>query len=246
VFEPLPDIYDALIDWPRRLANEAPFYRDLFERIGVRSVLDVACGTGHHAAMFHSWGCRVEGADVSPAMIERCRGQFGQSESLRWMVRAFDQPAAATEPFDAVICVGNSLGLASDQAGVERAVRQMLAAARNGGVCVVQVLNLWSLADGPMVWQKCRRVSLGGQEHILVKGVHRAGPRGFVDLVDLTLFADAVAPHFDSTAFLGLEADDLTRVMTAAGAGAVRSYGNFQGEAYQRERSPDLIVVVEK
>ena len=41
------ELYDALVDWPKRLANEEPFYRQLFERYNVKSVLDVACGTGH-------------------------------------------------------------------------------------------------------------------------------------------------------------------------------------------------------
>ena len=27
------DIYDAMIDWPKRLAHEGPFYRRLFQRI---------------------------------------------------------------------------------------------------------------------------------------------------------------------------------------------------------------------
>jgi SAM-dependent methyltransferase len=244
-FDDLADVYDALIDWPKRLANEEPFYRALFERTGVHNVLDVACGTGRHAAMFHSWGCRVTGADISPGMIERCRGQFGESDGLHWIVRGFEEPATPAA-FDAVVCIGNSLALAPDLAGVGRAVQQMLAAVRPGGVCVVQVLNLWHLPEGPCVWQKCRRVTIGGREHILVKGVHRAGSRGFVDLIDLNVAADAVTPRFDSPTFLGLEADELTRVAEHAGARAVQCYGGFHSEAHRRAESPDLIVVAER
>jgi SAM-dependent methyltransferase len=244
-FNDLADVYDALIDWPKRLANEEPFYRALFERAGVRDVLDVACGTGRHAAMFHSWGCRVTGADISPGMIARCRGQFGESDTLRWIVRGFDEPATPAA-FDAVVCIGNSLALAPDWAGVERAVQQMLVAVRPGGVCVVQVLNLWHLSDGPCVWQKCKRVLLGGQEHILVKGVHRVGSHGFVDVVDLAVTADAVTPRFDCPTFLGLEAVELTRVAEQAGARAVQCCGSLRREAYRRAESTDLIMVAER
>jgi SAM-dependent methyltransferase len=76
VFTHLTDVYEALIDWPKRLAHEEAFYRRLFERVGARSVADVACGTGHHAAMFHSWGLRVEGSDISLQMIEHAPGQL--------------------------------------------------------------------------------------------------------------------------------------------------------------------------
>lgn len=245
-FDDRAGCYDALIDWPKRLANEEPFYRGLFERVGVRRVLDAACGTGRHAAMFNSWGCDVEGADLSSAMIAQCRRQFGQSPALRWVVRAFDQPVEAAGSFDAAICVGNSLALAADVATVERAVRQMLTAVRPGGVCVLQVLNLWHLPDGPTVWQKCKRVQIDRAEHVLVKGVHRAGSRGFVDLVDLTLSPDGVVPRYDCPTFLGLEAADLVRMAEQAGARTVRCHGDFHGGAYARDESTDLIVVAER
>jgi SAM-dependent methyltransferase len=246
MFEDIAELYDALIDWPKRLANEEPFYRAMFEQHGVQRVLDVACGTGRHAAMFHSWGLQVEGADVSPAMIARCRAQFGESESLRWIVRAFDQPHTDAGSFDAVVCVGNSLALASDLETAERVIGAMLAALRQGGVCVLQVLNLWHLPDGPCVWQKCKRVTLQGAEHILVKGVHRTGQRGFVDLVDLTPSPAGVVPRYDSAAFLGLENDRLGRTVRQAGAAEVHCFGGFQRQAYDREQSQDLIVVIQK
>jgi SAM-dependent methyltransferase len=245
-FDDLADVYDALLDWPKRLANEEPFYRALFERIGVGTVLDVACGTGRHAAMFHSWGCRVTGADISPGMIERCRREYGESDTLHWIVRGFDEPPKTPASFDAVVCIGNSLALAPDMAGVERAVGQMLAAVRSGGVCVVQVLNLWHLAEGPCVWQKCKRVTLGGQEHILVKGVHRVETRGFVELIDLNVTGAAITPRFDSPVFLGLEAVELTQMAEQAGARAVQCYGSFQRAAYRRTESTDLILVAER
>jgi SAM-dependent methyltransferase len=123
MFDDLADVYEAMIDWPKRLAHETPFYRRLFQRLGLEkmgtgsvppsgiatdkscptvpvpifsgSVLDAACGTGQHAAMFHSWGLRVEGADLSAAMIDRARGAFGEPDGLRWTVRAFDEPIVA-------------------------------------------------------------------------------------------------------------------------------------------------------
>jgi glycine/sarcosine N-methyltransferase len=244
MFQDLADVYDALLDWPKRLTNEEPFYRELFRRVGVRRVLDCACGTGRHAALFHSWGCEVEGADISPGMIERCRQQFGTSDTLRWVVRSFEEPVCAPEPFDLVLCVGGSLSLAPDQAAVRRAIGEMLRALRPGGVCVVQVLNLWHLPDGPCVWQKCKRVTLGGGKRLLVKGVHRAGALGYVELIDVLLDPAGVSPRYDCSASLGLEDADLARYARNAGAADVQCYGNFQCETYQREQSQDLLVVI--
>ena len=174
VFDDLSDVYDAMVDWPRRLASEEPFYRRCFQRVGAASVADVACGTGHHAAMFHSWNLRVEGSDLSPRMIDRARSVFGEPEGLRWVVRGFEQPFEAAASWDAVVCVGNSLALAADAAAARHALSQMLAALRDGGVLVLGVLNLWRLADGPCLWQKCRRATLPQGEAWIIKGVHRA------------------------------------------------------------------------
>lgn len=246
LFDARARAYDALIDWPRRLAAEAPFYRALFARAGVRSVLDAACGTGRHAAMFHSWNLRVEGADVSPAMVAECRRQFGEPDGLRWVVRSFTEPHPAPGSLDAVVCVGNSLALVADPAAVRHGLREMLAAVRPGGVGVFQVLNLWALPDGPCVWQKCRRVVLEGAEHLLAKGVHRAGGRGYVELVDVALAGGGAEPACDAAEFLGLEAEELSAAARAAGAARVAFYGDYRQSPYRREQSPDLIVVAKR
>jgi SAM-dependent methyltransferase len=248
MFEDFADVYEAMIDWPKRLAHEEPFYRGLFERLGVRSVIDVACGTGHHAAMFHQWGLRVEGADISPTMIGLARKAFGQPRNLQWTVRGYDSPITLVEPFDAAICVGNSLALAADASAAERAVRRTLAAVRDGGAIVIQVLNLWRLPDGPCVWQKCLRTKLRGfvpDEALILKGVHRCGNHGYVDLLLISL-SDDVTMRNDSTALLGLEAADLERMARSAGAKNVSLLGSYEGEPYDRDKSVDLLMVAEK
>jgi SAM-dependent methyltransferase len=244
MFDDFADAYEAMIDWPKRLAHEEPFYRRLFARLGGESVIDVACGTGQHAAMFHSWGLRVEGADLSPAMIERAKATFGEPQGLHWAVRGFDEPIEGAKPFDVAICVGNSLALAPDAATVERAIRQMLAAVRDGGVIVVQVLNLWRLLDGPCVWQKCRRVA-SPRDALILKGVHRCGNRGYVDLI-VTDLAGNAAMRSESTPFLGLEASELDRMARAAGAKEVAIFGGYQDQPYDRRQSADLLMVAEK
>lgn len=258
-FDDLTDIYEAMIDWPKRLAHEGPFYRRWFAQVGAGSVLDVACGTGRHAALFHEWSLRVEAADVSPAMIQRARASFGEPAGLRWVVRGFAEAFAVPAPFDAALCVGNSLALAPDEATVQAAIARMLAAVRPGGIIILHVLNLWHLPDGPCIWQKCRRVerrdapgrdpekspSLPAPDTLIIKGVHRCGRRGYVELI----VTDLSAPprmRTDSVPFLGLEADQLQQMARAVGAARGQWFGGYQDQPYERETSPDLIVVAKK
>ena len=244
LFDDLTDAYEAVIDWPKRLAREEPFYRRLFAESNVQSVVDTACGTGRHAALFHSWGLRVEGADLSPRMIQRCRRDFGEPEGLHWTVRGFDEPITSG-PWDAALCVGNSLALAPDRATVQRAVAAMSDAVSAGGLLLVQVLNLWPLADGPCVWQKCRRTTLPQGEVLILKGVHRSGNRGYVEFV-VTDLAGGVRMQAESIPFLGLEAADLQQMVLDAGFRQVSLRGGCGDPPYQRPSSVDLVVVARK
>ncbi len=244
-FDDLSDVYEAMIDWPKRLGHEAPFYRRWFERLDAHSVVDVACGTGRHAAMFHSWGLRVEGSDISPRMIERARGRFGEPAGLRFFVRGFDQPIDPAEPFDVALCVGNSLALAAQMDTARRAVGQMLRAVREGGAIILHVLNLWRLADGPCRWQKCRRAALPQGEAIIVKGVSRCGGQGFVNLVVVGLEGEP-ALRSESVPFLGLEAEELETMARRAGAGEVQFFGGYHDEPYRRQQSVDLLMVARR
>lgn len=247
-FEGVTDVYEALVDWPKRLAHESPFYRRLFDRLGAKSVVDVACGTGHHAALFHDWGLRVEAADLSTAMIERARSRFGESSGLRWSVRGFDQPIPCEKPFDAAICMGNSLSLADGLATVRQAIRQMFSAVRPGGAVVIQVLNLWRLAEGPCLWQKCQPVSRGGsssRDTLVLKGVHRCGSLGYIEMVAVDL-ANPASMQSETIPLLGLELDDFRGMAGEAGAAHVAFFGGYEEEPYERNRSVDLVMVAEK
>jgi len=249
MFNDLAEMYEAMIDWPKRLAREGAWYRRVFAEHDVRSVVDVSCGTGRHANLFHSWNLRVEGADVSPAMIERAKARFGEPPGLRWSVRGFDAPIAMAEPFDAAICVGNSLALAPDRATVAKAVREMAAGVRGGGLLVLHLLNLWRLPDGLMHWQKCRRIATrSGIEHLVVKGVRRCGTRGFVDWIaaDLTGAERSDSPDVpiqsESSPLLALEAEELRDMAESAGAAKVEVFGGYENQPYDRETSEDMIV----
>jgi len=245
LFSDLSGVYDAMIDWPKRLAAEEPFYRRWFAQARVQSVLDAACGTGWHAAMFHSWKLRVEAADLSEAMIHRAQGRFSETKRLRWVVRGFHQPIAPAEPFDAVVCTGNSLALAPDWATVRQAAREMLSAVRKGGILIVHMLNLWHLADGPCVWQKSKRATLPSGETLILKGVHRCGSQGFVDLV-LSSFPSGSLMHSESVPFLGLEQTELAEMAREAGAARTEFFGGYQDQPYDRQKSVDLVMVAER
>lgn len=243
-FDDLTDVYESMIDWPKRLANEQPFYRKIFEQVAARRVADVSCGTGHHAAMFHSWDLEVIGADISPNMIRRARETYGEPAGLSWRVQSFDQPAAAARELDAVVCLGNSLSLVPHRASVAPALAAMFGAVRPGGVVVVQVLNLWKLASGPCVWQKVVQRTIGGQEVTVVKGVHRCDDTGWVEMIIIP--KDPATPHHArSVPFLGLHPEELQSAARPY-AQEISFHGSIKSDPYDPAHSTDLFMIARR
>lgn len=243
-FDVLAEAYEAMIDWDKRLANEAPLYRRVIEQAGAKSVIDAACGTGRHAAMFAEWGLKTEGADVNAKMIEHCRGRYAGKPDLSFAVRSFLE--AATEHADLVVCVGNSLALAGGIAEVNAAIKAMCDSARPGGVVVLHVLNLLSREEGPVRWDKCTRTKLSTGDAMIIKGTHRAGGCGYVDflLTDLTVAPPRLTA--DSVRFLALEREHLEAECRRGGCDAVEAYGNYRLDPFDPAASGDLIVVAHK
>ena len=239
----LSDVFEDLVDWPKRLAGEEPFFRRLFAEVGARSVLDSACGTGRHAALFHSWGLRVEGADVSPRMVERARASFGEPDGLHWTVRGYEEPVRAQEPFDVVLCVGNSLAMAPDKEVVRRAVGAMTAAVRTGGAVVVHLLNVWRFPEGPGIWQKCRRADRQDGDALIVKGVHRCGSRAYAELI-LAPIGNPELMRSTHLTLVCLEAPEMEEMFRRSGARKVELHGGYDGRSYDREESVDLVLTI--
>ena len=135
--------YDRFVDWGKRLEREAPFFRLLFAEHGIRSIIDVGCGTGRHAALFASWGLDVTGVDPDPTMLEQARAfARGQGSAAKFAEGGFGGLAElGLPPADAVTCTGNALPHVDGLAGLRAAVRDFAAVLRPGGVVVLHLLN---------------------------------------------------------------------------------------------------------
>jgi SAM-dependent methyltransferase len=146
------DHFAAQYDW---LATEQMVSGDfLFERFGDRldslpsgaRVLDCACGTGYEALALVQHGFTVTASDVSEAMLHEARRRLGDQAAVYRCAWA-DLPDLFAEPFDGVICTGNSLIHAGDEAGMTSALTGMAGVLRTGGLLLLDTRN----------WEKMRR-----------------------------------------------------------------------------------------
>ena len=178
-------LYERLVDWPRRLQRETPFYRRLFDARRSRRLLDCACGLGHHAALFADWGLDVTGADISPAMIARPADAHPPRPHLRWTVASFAGLPFRDGAFDMVVCVGNSLAMPASLSAVADALAEMARVLAPGGLMILHILNAWSRPDGVVEVQKILPIDLAGRRALLVKQFCRHGRFAAITLLQL-------------------------------------------------------------
>jgi len=129
-YDTLAEVYDFLV--PEALLSpegSAAAFEPLLEP-GAR-VLDCACGTGTLAAGLALHGFEVSASDASPEMVSRARELGVQAEVRRW-------EELEGGPYDAVLCVGNSLTHAEDR---RKALTGMRGVARDGALLAVTSRN---------------------------------------------------------------------------------------------------------
>jgi SAM-dependent methyltransferase len=139
----LYDVFYAAKDY----AAEAAFVHGCLARHargGCRSILDLACGTGRHALELHRLGHEVCGVDHSPAMLRIARERAAAAGApVRFEAGELAALAPPGAPFDAAVCLFDSIGYVQTNEGVGRALAGMHRAVREDGLLV---LEFWHAA----------------------------------------------------------------------------------------------------
>jgi len=95
-------------------------------------ILDVPCGAGRHALALARLGYRITGVDISADALVRAAAAAREEKLPADFTEADMRTFELKEPFDAVICLGNSIAY-FDSAGMETFLARVAASLRPGG-----------------------------------------------------------------------------------------------------------------
>jgi ubiquinone/menaquinone biosynthesis C-methylase UbiE len=124
---------------------EARFVQELAGAPGGK-LLDVACGTGRHAAAFADLGYDVTASDLNEELLEVGRRSVG--ERVRFVQGDMRELHVDGGPFDLVTCLFDSLGYALDDEGVVATLASLRRHLAPGGVVVCEVLHAPAIVCG--------------------------------------------------------------------------------------------------
>lgn len=229
--------YDDFVDWDARLGREAPFFRELFESVGVSRIADVGAGSARHAIMFATWGHDVAAIDPDEAMLAQAtenvtrfapdvaagggavrvlRGGFGELHTLGLGL------------VDALVCTGNALPHVAGRDGLTEALADFATVLAPGGVLVLHLLNHGRLIDSRsrVVPPKIRDTAAGTKVFLRVIEYPEGGE--YLEFDFLTITRDA-AGEWDLThrrsPHTAITADTLRAELPCAGFGDIEFFG---------------------
>jgi len=141
-FEYSPELYDLQVNWSARLSKEKDFFVKLVKENNIKSVLDVGCGTGHHAQMLSEFVDEVVGVDPSEEMIEYAGRNIVSSDNVKLLIGSFTNIGTVVKKkFDLIICLGNTLAILGNRRKVKVALKNTKKTLVKGGLAVFQFLN---------------------------------------------------------------------------------------------------------
>ena len=229
------DKWDDLIDWKKRYESEGRFFVDLLKSRGVKSVLDVATGTGFHSVRLLEEGFETVSADGSPEMLAKAfeNGQRYGGHILRvvhadwrWLNRDVHGE------YDAIICLGNSFTHLFSERDRRKALAEFYAMLKHDGVLILDQRNYDSILDSGFSsthsYYYCGESVVAEPEHV-DEGLARFR----------YTFPDNSQYHLN---MFPLRKDYTRRLLREVGFQRVETFGDFQ-ETFA-DQDPDFLVHV--
>ncbi|MFC4471179.1 methyltransferase domain-containing protein [Streptomyces xiangluensis] len=227
--------WDSLIDWEKRADSEGNFFIDLLRKWGVKSVLDVATGTGFHSVRLLAAGFDTVSADGSADMLamafENGTKQGGHilrvvQADWRWLNRDVHGE------YDAIVCLGNSFTHLFSERDRRKALAEFYAMLKHDGILVLDQRNYDAILDdgytSKHTYYYCGEDVTVEPEYV-DEGLCRMRYH----------FPDDSVYHLN---MFPLRKDYTRRLMSEVGFQRVETYGDFQ-HTYRGEQ-PDFFVHV--
>jgi SAM-dependent methyltransferase len=125
-------IYSEFKDYSEEVRKIVALLRE--KSPSARTVLDVGCGAGRHAALLTAEGYKVDGLDIESAFVEIARTRCPEGRFFRGDMASFD----LGKSYDAVLCLFSSIGYVRTPERLSQAVRSIRRHLAPGGIALVE------------------------------------------------------------------------------------------------------------
>jgi glycine/sarcosine N-methyltransferase len=223
--------------------HEIQFFRRIFSKNDVNTILDCACGTGRHLSLFCSLGYEVWGTDKSQAMLDQARKNLTrcgveiplQQADYRNLPRHFQRN------FDAITCLG-SIGYMPDEKQFLRAFRSMHTILRPGGILVLTTIP----TDRQWVAKPRFKLVVNTADVSRLFVMDYTQQTVLYHILDIFHSQERAELKVWSAELTVLLSDQQEQLLKEVGFHDVQFYGDFVFNPYDKENSEHLITAAIK
>lgn len=245
-YQELPEYFDA-----HNINAETTKKNALIERLlkfqGVKTVLDMTCGTGSQVFYLHERGYEVMGSDFSPALIEQAQKKAkSQSKDITFIDG--DVRDLYLGQFDAIITIFNAIGHLT-KLDFEKALQNIHRNLNNGGIYIFDIFNLEAITDKVIdsfdmnIENVVNGVKIQNIQHSEIDRENR-----LLNSHDrLTIFKDDHEPEIYTNSF-SLQiytAEELKNMLSQAGFKVIHQY-DLDGNTFVQDKSLNILTIAKK
>ncbi len=241
-YDDFASLHDRLVSLESRKARELPFWTKLLNDFPIRKVLDISCGTGHHAVMFKEMELNVDAMDLSEPMLAKAR-ENAASEHLSITFKQGDfRRIGETYPgsFDAIVCLGNSLPHMKGDDEIGRVLQEVAAHLAPSGLFVVEMRNYdFLMAQRPRFFPLAIRDDSG---FIYALDYHAD------EIIFNILYLNTKTEEFKAfqTTYYPLYFGRLKRSLAETGLEMIQEWEDYSGSPFILEKSSRVVIVCQK
>ena len=236
------DIYTRLAPHYDRLFPvsdaQAAFVGERLAALGARRVLDAGCGTGRHLELLALRGYGVVGLEPDAAMAGLAAARLGaRGQVLTAGLEDAVGALAPLAPFDAALCLGNTLAHLVTPGALAAALAALAALLTRDGLLVTQTVNFDRVLTAHRADFPERRLADGlafTRDYTFTHAPARLGFR-------LALTGPGVALE-DTIPLVPLTRDEQVAALRAAGFRRIEAHGDWDGAAWSAEAPATILL----
>ena len=246
-YDLLSSDFDLMVSWEKRLKNEAPFFKKLFEENKVRKILDLACGTGHHTIFFAKFGYEVTGVDLSQNMLQVAKENAKGISGVQFLKAGFlDVYPKLKDRFDAVICLGNSLPHLLSQKDLKKTLQNIYNLLNPGGIFILQNRNYDKILKKKIRFMPPNITERDDEKIVFFRILDFLKDKVLFNLVTFRQKEGKWSSQTKSTLLRPILRQEMQNLLIGQGFKRQKFYGDYQFSPFGRYVSEDLIVFARK
>lgn len=245
-FEFSPDLYDLQVNWTERLKKEKDFFSRIFKDNKIESVLDIGCGTGHHAEFFSGYAKQVIAIDPSGEMIDYARKKVVKSPNVMLLKEGFERlEKIPCGKLDLITCLGNTLPILKNRRNVKQALKKTRNKLSPHGVAIIQFLNFNSNVMEKNRFYSPKVFEKDGKTYIVIKHFEYGKIETRVDFIITVISNNKSEDFFINSSYLcTLKINIFLKMARNSGFKKIELLGPGGKEAFDSRKDISLLALL--